>query len=55
MVGFTADYADGELKLQRSELNKGGWYKRSNLPAIPGKVSLARQLIDNWYYNELKM
>ena len=55
MVGFTADYADGELKLQRSELNKGGWYKRSNLPAIPSKVSLARQLIDYWYYNELKM
>lgn len=24
MVGFTADYADGELKLQRSELNKEG-------------------------------
>ena len=55
MVGFTADYADGELKLQRSELNKGGWYKRSNLPTIPGKVSLARQLIDYWYYNEPKM
>lgn len=48
MVGFKARYASGELKLQRSELNKGGWYRRDNLPPIPGKVSLARQLIDDW-------
>ena len=48
MVGFTAEYANGDLKLQRSELNKGGWFSRNNLPEIPGKVSLARRLIDNW-------
>lgn len=52
MVGFTAEYAGGSLVLQRSELNKGGWYTRDNLPAIPGKVSLARQLIDHWYENK---
>lgn len=46
MVGFTAEYAGGELNLQRSELNKGGWYDLDDLPAIPGKVSLARRLID---------
>ena len=48
MVGFTAEYAGGTLRLQRSELNKGGWYCRDNMPAIPGKVSLARRLIDHW-------
>ena len=48
MVGFTAEYESGELKLQRSELNKGGWFRYDNLPAIPGKVSLARRLIDHW-------
>ena len=48
MVGFTAEYEDGELHLQRSELNKGGWFKRDNMPAIPGEVSLARHLIDYW-------
>lgn len=52
MVGFTAEYDGGELKIQRSELNKGGWYSRENLPAIPGKVSLARRLIDSWYNSE---
>lgn len=48
MVGFTATYKSGTLRLQRSELNKGGWYERNSLPAIPGPVSLARRLIDNW-------
>lgn len=48
MVGFTAEYASGTLHLQFEELKKGGWYNRKNLPPIPGKVSIARQLIDNW-------
>ncbi len=48
MLGFTAEYADGELRIQRSELTKGGWFHRNNLPPIPGKVSLARFLIDRW-------
>lgn len=48
MVGFTAEYESGTLCLQRSELNKGGWFSRDNLPAIPGEVSLARRLIDHW-------
>lgn len=48
MVGFTAEYAGGTLEIQRSELNKGGWFSRSDLPAIPGPVSLARRLIDHW-------
>ncbi len=51
MVGFTAEYAGGELQLQHSELRKGGWYRRDNLPPIPGKVSIARRLIDNWKEN----
>lgn len=52
MVGFTAEYDSGEIRLQRSELNKGGWYRRDNLPAIPGEVSLARRLIDHWKENK---
>lgn len=51
MVGFTAEYESGELQLQRSELAGGGWFRRDNLPAIPGPVSLARQLIDDWMKN----
>ena len=46
MIGYTAEYESGNLQIQRSELNKGAWYNLRNLPAIPGQVSLARQLID---------
>lgn len=48
MVGFFAEYADGELKLQNEELSKGGWFKKDELPTIPEKLSLARMLIDHW-------
>lgn len=48
MVGYTAEYASGVLRLQHSELSDAGWYSLNNLPDIPGKVSLARQLIDHW-------
>lgn len=51
MIGFKAEYAGGELKLQKTELSKGGWFCRETLPSIPGKESLARQLIDDWLEN----
>lgn len=48
MVGFNADYESGELHLQLSELSKGGWFRRDNLPTIPEKLSIARKLLDAW-------
>ena len=48
MVGFTAHYASGELKLQEEELSAGGWFFKDDLPAIPEKLSIARKLIDDW-------
>ena len=48
MVGFTAHYASGDIHLQRSELQNGGWFKRTSLPHIPDKASIARSLIDDW-------
>ena len=48
MVGFTADYAGGELHLQREELKKAGWFHKTNLPNLPEKLSIARRLIDDW-------
>lgn len=53
MVGFYADYAEGELRLQRSEIACGGWFDRAHLPDIPGKVSMARMLIDAWLEGRL--
>ena len=51
MVGFYADYAGGDIHLQRSELGSGGWFTRDKLPQIPDKMSIARKLIDNWLDN----
>jgi len=48
MVGFNADYVSGEIHLQTSEIAKGGWFRRDNLPNIPEKLSIARMLIDAW-------
>lgn len=48
MVGFHADYASGDIHLQRSELSAGGWFRKDNLPHIPEKLSIARRLIDSW-------
>ncbi len=47
MVGFTADYADGELHLQREELSAGGWFTADALPRLPEPLSIARRLIDH--------
>lgn len=51
MVGFHADYLKGDLHLQQSELSRGGWFRRNNLPHIPEKLSIARKLLDDWLEN----
>lgn len=48
MVGFTARYSEGEITLQKEELTTGGWFSRDNMPEIPDKASIARELIDDW-------
>ena len=48
MIGFTADYVSGDLRLQEEELNNAGWFDRQHLPPIPDKMSIARRLIDDY-------
>ena len=48
MIGFFADYAGGELKLQDEELSAGAFFTKANLPELPRKLSLARKMIDHW-------
>lgn len=52
MVGFHADYVGGALHLQHTELSTAGWFRRDNLPRLPEKLSIARQLIDSWLSSE---
>lgn len=51
MVGFTARYAAGDLKIDEKELTDAGWYRADALPNIPGPFSISRALID-WFVGE---
>jgi NAD+ diphosphatase len=48
MIAFIADYAGGEISTDGSEIIDAAWFAKDNLPKIPPKISIARQLID-WF------
>lgn len=48
MVGFLAEYAGGELRPDGEELVDARWFDAHELPPIPPRLSIARQLIDSW-------
>ena len=48
MAGFVADYVGGEVKIQLSELEDGGWFHVDHLPRLPSRRSIARYLIDTY-------
>jgi NAD+ diphosphatase len=51
MIGFTATYAGGKISLDDSEIEDAGWFTADNLPHIPGRISIARKLID-WFIDK---
>jgi NAD+ diphosphatase len=53
MVGFRAEHAGGELTPDGEEVLESGWFGRDDLPPIPGKGSIARQMIDAWRRREI--
>jgi len=50
MIGFTAEYAGGSISIDTTEILEAGWFTKDNLPLIPGKQSLAGELIE-WFVN----
>ncbi len=46
MVGFTAEYAGGDITVDGEEISEAHWFSPDNLPRIPPRLSIARQLID---------
>ena len=48
MIGFQADYVEGDIVLRDGELRDAAFFTREALPASPGKMSMARMLIDDW-------
>lgn len=45
MLGFTAEYESGEIKLQEEELAEAGWFDPNHCPASPQPGSIAYRLI----------
>ncbi|MGZ3603768.1 MAG: NAD(+) diphosphatase [Thermodesulfobacteriota bacterium] len=48
MIGFTATYAGGEITIDETEIEEAGWFTVESLPRVPGKISIARKLIE-WF------
>lgn len=48
MVGFTARWAGGEIVADDGELAEAGWFPPDALPRLPGRLSIARALIDDF-------
>jgi NAD+ diphosphatase len=48
MIGFTATYESGAITLEDEENIDARWFSADNLPPLPGKISIARKLID-WF------
>lgn len=46
MLGFLADYADGELKIDGIEIEAADWFDIDQLPLLPARISISRHLID---------
>jgi NAD+ diphosphatase len=48
MLGFTAAWDAGELRVDGTEIVEAGWFAPDALPNIPPPMSIARRLIDDW-------
>lgn len=49
MIGFIADYAGGEIRVDGVEIHDAGWYGNGDYPELPSRLSISRRLID-WYF-----
>ncbi len=48
MVGFTAEYAGGEIAVDPDELDDARWFPRDRLPDGPSRHSIAGWILDNY-------
>jgi NAD+ diphosphatase len=48
MLGFHACLASGEIACDGLEIAEAAWFAPHDLPQLPGPISIARKLIDDW-------
>ncbi len=51
MIGFTAEYAGGEIRVDGDEITDAQWFSKDEIPFLPPKLSIARELID-WFIKD---
>ena len=47
MIAFTAEYLEGKIKIDPSEIEDAQWFDINQLPELPAMTSVSRQLIDS--------
>jgi NAD+ diphosphatase len=53
MIGFVADYAEGEIRIDNQEIEAADWFSRETLPPVPTGASISRALIEAWRRREI--
>jgi len=53
MIGFTAEYAGGEIHIDNREILDAEWFSAPDIPRVPGKISIASRLIE-WFAENYK-
>ena len=48
MIGFTAEYAGGEIAVDPTEIEDAGWYDAGEFPPLPPRLSIARAMVDDF-------
>ena len=49
MIGFTAEYAGGDLVIDHEEIEDAGWYRYDNLPGRPSMpLSISARMLDDF-------
>ena len=52
MIGFSAEYESGKVSPDGLEIEAAAWFSAEKLPALPGKISIARKLIEHFLKEE---
>ncbi len=53
MIGFVADHAGGEIRIDNQEIEAAGWFTRDSMPPFPSRTSITRSLIEAWIRREI--
>jgi NAD+ diphosphatase len=53
MIGFIAEHASGDIRIDHQELSDAAWFDYNSLPRVPPPLSIAGQLIE-WFVRNHK-